>query len=115
MYRFNSDLFYANANRFADEVRILIARAPTPVRWFVVDAGPITDIDYTAAQAVRDLLDHLTAKGIGIVFARVSPYLRSDLDRHRITAAVGEARIFTTLHEAIEAVRSGALGVSLDR
>jgi sulfate permease, SulP family len=115
VYRFNSDLFYANANRFTDEVRSLVERAPTPVRWFVIDAGPISDIDYSAAQAVRELLDHLTDKRVGIVFARVSPYLRSDLDRHQITAAIGEARIFTTLHEAIEAVRSGALGVSLER
>jgi len=115
VYRFNSDLFYANANRFTDEVRILVERAPTPVRWFVIDAGPITDIDYSAAQAVRDLLDHLTNQGVGIVFARVSPYLRFDLDRHQITAAIGEARVFTTLHEAITAVRSGALGMSIDR
>jgi MFS superfamily sulfate permease-like transporter len=115
VYRFNSDLFYANANRFTDEVRSLVERAPTPVRWFVIDAGPISDIDYSAAQAVRELLDQLTGKRVGIVFARVSPYLRSDLDRHQITAAIGEARIFTTLHEALEAARSGALGVSLDR
>jgi high affinity sulfate transporter 1 len=115
VYRFNSDLFYANANRFADEVRSLVKRAPTPIRWFIVDAGAITDIDYSAAQSLRDLLDDLAHQGVGIVFARVSPYLRSDLDRHRITAAIGEARIFTTLHEAIVAVRGGALGAPAER
>ena len=45
VYRFGADLFYANDNRFADEVRALVERAPTPVRWFIVDAGAITDID----------------------------------------------------------------------
>ena len=104
VYRFDSDLFYANANRFAVEVRALVEGAPTPIRWFIVDAGAITDIDYSAAQAIRDLLDDLTRQRIAVVFARVSPYLRSDMDRHRITAAVGETRIFTTLHEAIAAV-----------
>jgi SulP family sulfate permease len=39
------------------------------------------------------------------VFARVSPYLRSDMDRHHITEAVGVQWIFTTLHDAITAVR----------
>ncbi len=105
VYRFNSDLFYANGGRFADEVRLLVKRAPTPVRWFIVDAGPITDIDYSAAQSVRDLLEDLSRQGVGIIFARVSPYLRSDMDRHRITTAIGETRIFATLHEAITAVR----------
>jgi sulfate permease, SulP family len=114
VYRFNSDLFYANANRFADEVRGLIAHAPTPIRWFIVDAGPITDVDYSAAQSVRDLLDGLTNQGVGVVFARVSPYLRSDMDRLRITASIGESRIFSTLHEAIEAVRDVTPGISAE-
>ena len=101
----NSDLFYANAARFADEVRLLVKHAPTPVRWFIVDAGPITDIDYSAAQSLRDLLEELSRQGVCVIFARVSPYLRSDVDRHRITTAIGETRIFATLHEAIATVR----------
>jgi len=105
VYRFGADLFYANVNRFADEVRGLVERAPTPVRWFIVDAGAITDIDYSAAQSVLDLLDNLGGQGVGVVFARVSPYLRSDMDRHGIAAAIGEVRIFATLHEAIASVR----------
>ena len=109
VYRFGADLFYANDNRFADEVRCLVERAPTPVQWFIVDAGAITDIDYSAAQSIRDLLDDLGRQGVGMVFARVSLYLRSDTDRHGVTAAIGETRIFMTLHEAIAAVRFGAL------
>ena len=105
--RFGSDLFFANVNRFADQVRALVECAPTPVRWFIVDASAITDVDYSAAQSIRDLLDELARRGVHVVFARVSPYLRSDMDRHHITAAVGEKWIFTTLHEAIAAVRLG--------
>ncbi|MGA2058573.1 MAG: SulP family inorganic anion transporter [Bradyrhizobium sp.] len=115
IYRFNSDLFYANAHRFTDEVRSLVKHAPTPTRWFIVDAGAITDIDYSAAKSVRDLLDDLARQKVGIVFARVSPYLRSDMDRHQITTTIGEAQIFTTLHEAIVAVRNDQLGISLNR
>ncbi len=39
-------------HRFADEVRALVAHAPTPVRRFVVDAGAITDLDYSAARTL---------------------------------------------------------------
>jgi sulfate permease, SulP family len=114
IYRFDADLFYANENRFVDEVRALVQHATTPVSWFIVDAGAITDIDYSAAQSVRDLLDELDCQGVGMVFARVSSYLRSDMDRHGITAAIGETQIFTTLHEAIAAVRFGALSSRAD-
>ncbi len=108
IYRFGADLFYANQDRFADEVRSLVEQAPTPVRWFIVDAGAITDIDYSAAQTVRDLLADLTRQNVAVIFGRVSPYLRSDMDRHRITAAVGSNRIFETLHEAVALAHGGA-------
>jgi sulfate permease, SulP family len=107
VYRFGADLFYANADRFAEEVRSLVDKAPVPVRWFVVDASAVTDLDYSAARTVRDLLDELQAKNVGLAFARVSAYLRTDLGRHDIIAKVGESRIFATLHEALAAVRAG--------
>ena len=109
IYRFGADLFYANDSRFVDEVRGLVERAPNPVQWFIVDAAAITDMDYSAAQSLRDLLKELSRQKVGMVFARVSPYLRSDMDRHGITAVMGERQIFSTLHEAIEAVHSGSL------
>ena len=59
-------------------------------------------------KSIRDLLDELARQEVGMVFARVNPYLRSDMDRHGITAAIRETRVFTTLHEAIAAVRGGA-------
>ncbi len=106
VYRFGADLFYANADRFADEVRALVDSAPTPVRWFVMDASAITQVDYSAARTVLDLLDELAAKKVNVALGRVNPFLRADLDRHGITAKLGEARIFETLHEAIAAARS---------
>ena len=115
IYRFGADLFYANDRRFTDEVRTLVEHAPTPVRWFIVEADAITDIDYSAARSIRELLDDLARQKVGMMFARVSPYLRSDMDRHGITAAIGEARIFTTLHDAIAAARGGAPGPGVER
>ncbi len=115
VYRFGADLFYANTDRFADQVRALVAHAPTPVRWFVVDAGPMTDLDYSAARSVRDLIDDLTARHVGLVFARVTPDLRLDMDRHGITAAIGEACVFGTLHEALAAVHGGAQALKADK
>ena len=103
VYRFGADLFYANANRFCDEVRALVAAAPTPVRHFVVDCSAITDLDYSAAQSLRDLLDHLRERHVTVLFARVNPYMRSDMDRHQLTPVVGDSHVFSTLHESLAA------------
>ena len=115
IYRFGADLFYANYARFINDVQALVDRAPTPIRCFVVDASAITDLDFSAASAIRDLLADLTARNVTIVFARVSPYLRADMDRHGITAAAGADHLFATLHEAIAAVRAVVETQSLRR
>jgi SulP family sulfate permease len=111
VYRFGADLFYANAHRFVDEVRELVQRAPTPVRWFIVDCGAITDIDYSAAQSMRELLNDLAARHVVVIFGRVNRYMRSDMERHCITPVIGETRICATLHEAIAMAHGGAVGI----
>jgi len=107
VYRFGADLFYANENRFADEVRALVGRAPTPVRWLVIDAGAIGDLDYSAARTLRDLCEELAYARVELIFGRVGAFLRSDMDRHGITAVIGASRIFRTLHEALAAAHVG--------
>lgn len=102
VYRFGADLFYANDHFFVGQVRKLIRNAPHPVRRFVIDAAAITAVDYSAARSVSDLCRTLISGGVDIVFARVSPYLRADMERHGITEVLGERRIFATLHEALE-------------
>jgi sulfate permease, SulP family len=73
IHRFRADLFYANDHRFTGEVRTLVEHATTPVRWFIVDAGAITDIDYSAARSLRELFDDLARQDVGVIFSRVIP------------------------------------------
>ena len=70
VYRFNATLFYANANRFADDVYALIDRAPSPVEWFILDGSSLAHIDYSAGVALEKLFDFLEARGVKIVLAR---------------------------------------------
>lgn len=106
LYRFGADLFYANAARFAEESLALVDGAPSPVRWFVIEADAITNLDYTAARVVQSLIDQLARRHVGIAFARVSASLRSDMDRHGVTAAVGGDKLFATRHDMLAAIRS---------
>ncbi len=103
IYRFGAALFYANADRFSEEVRGLVGPAPSPVRWLVVDAEAITNVDYTAARVVLQLQQDLAGCGVELAFARVSPELKADLDRHHLTEAIGSERIFPRLRDALAA------------
>ncbi len=98
IYRFGAPLFYANAGRFADEIRGL---AGPGVRWVLVDAGAITKVDYSAARTIRELLTELADRHVGLAVAHVEPELQADLDRHQLTGLIGPAQVFDKLHDAI--------------
>ncbi len=103
IYRFGAPLFYANAGRFAEEILTIVGPSPSPVRWVMVDAEAITNVDYTAAGVVRELYKDLAQMGVSLAFARVSPYLKADLDRHHVTELVGAELLFPRLHDALNA------------
>jgi len=107
IYRFGAGLFYANVGHFAAQSRALVERAP--VRWLVVDAGAITNVDYSAARALRQLQQDLTRDGVALVLVHVEGDLQADLDRHRLTDTIGRRCIFATLHEALATIRQRPL------
>ena len=108
LYRFGAALFYANAGRFLEEVSLVVQPMPSGVRWVVVDAEAMTHVDYTAARVVMTLKKNLTEAGVELAFARLPWELRSDFDRHHLIEAIGPARIFDRLHDAIAAFERSA-------
>jgi len=103
IYRFGAALFYANAYQFAKEIRDLAGPAPSSLRWLVVDAEAITNIDYTAAHVVRQLQSEMVSKGIALAFARMASSLQADFVRHGLVDAIGTRYIFNHLHDALTA------------
>lgn len=109
LYRFGADLFYANANRCADELLALVEGAPHPVAWVVIEADAITNLDYTAARVIVLLLQELRRRNIHLAFARVSSSLRADMDRHGVTASIGTDNLFSSRHGALAAAGHSGL------
>ena len=103
IYRFGAPLFYANAGRFAQEIRTIVGSPPSSVRWVVVDAEAISNLDYTAARGWLRLQKDLAEDEVVLAFARVPPSLKADLDRHHITEVVGSNLLFPRLHDALDA------------
>ena len=106
VYWFGSDLFYANIDRFATQVRKLATESPSPVLWLVVDTGAITSVDYTAGGALKELVKDLAQHGVELVFAHISESLKADLNRHGLTEVIGPNRQFETLRECLAAYAS---------
>ncbi len=86
----------------------MVQPMPSAVKWVVVDAEAMTHMDYTAARIVVRLKKNLDEAGVELGFARVPWDLRSDLDRHHVTDAIGPGRIFNRLLDAIAAFETSA-------
>jgi sulfate permease, SulP family len=99
VYRFAVGLFYANAERLSDEVMGLL-EGPEPVRWLVLDADAIDDVDYTAGKTLAELADRLAGRGVVFAVAAASDHLRDELDHFGLTARIGDARYYDTVGAA---------------
>jgi MFS superfamily sulfate permease-like transporter len=102
-YHFGAALYYANASRFADEILAVVGPSPIPVRWLIVDAEAITQVDYSAARTVMELKKNLTKAGVVFGFARVPWNTKTDFERHHLTETTDPPLLFNRLHDALDA------------
>jgi len=103
IYRFGASLFYANAGRFSQDALNIVGSAPSAIRWLVVDAEAITNVDYTAARLLKSLIPELSQRGVTLAFARVDTSLHADLVRHQLTDKIGQEYLFPRIHDALAA------------
>jgi SulP family sulfate permease len=103
LYRFGAALFYANANRFAEEIQTLAGTAPSGVRWVIVDAEAMTNIDYSAARVIAELNNELAIGDVALGFARMPWDARADFERHHLSEIIPPERIFDRLHDSLAA------------
>ena len=101
LFRWDAPLFFANAELFSERVLAAVAASPTPVRWVVVAAEPVTSVDVTAADVVCDLDDRLRDAGIEFCFAELKDPVKDKLKRFGIYTRLGEDTFFATLGEAV--------------
>ena len=102
IFRFDSPLFFANANTFRDQVLALADTDPCP-QWILVAAEPITDIDTTAADMLEDLDIRLNEKGVSLVFAEMKSRVRDRVERYELTGTINPEHFYPTISEAVRA------------
>jgi MFS superfamily sulfate permease-like transporter len=94
IFRWDAPLFFANAEVFADRLRQAIASSPTPVRWVIVAAEPVTDLDTTAADALMQLDEELASEGVDLRFAEMKGPVKDQLKRYGLFERLGGADHF---------------------
>jgi SulP family sulfate permease len=103
VYRFYAPLLFSNCGHFADRVRELIETSAEPVRWFLLDAQAITDIDITAAEELQALHKELQQRGVALKIAHANRPLRDTLVKTGLAQEINEESFYHSVHECVEA------------
>jgi MFS superfamily sulfate permease-like transporter len=105
IYRFGASLYFANATFFEEEVEKLFTQSAMPVKWFVLDAEAINDMDTTGEETLHQVLTWLAKRGVAVAVSRANPYTTALLKHYHLLELIGENRLYPTNRHAITAFR----------
>jgi MFS superfamily sulfate permease-like transporter len=104
VYRFEANLFYANASFFVEEMLRLVTTAKTPMHGLVLDLTGIDDIDYTAAKMLLQVKGELNKRGIALVSVAISGDAIDHLRRYGLPGEDFDKRVYPTVDAAVAAL-----------
>ena len=101
---FQAPLLFANAQTFKHGMIDMIDACDDPPVLVVLEASGIADIDFTAAQALTEVIRHCRAAHIRFAIARLeSMRAQNALDRFGVLAELGPDYLFHSVDEAVKA------------
>ncbi len=103
IFRFDAELFYANASRFTDDVKALVEGAPEPVRWVLIDASSLDDVDYSAGLQLKGLAAFLDARQVTFALVRGDDELLDSLRTYGVVGDSSSTRVYTRLKDGLAA------------
>ncbi|WP_368623441.1 SulP family inorganic anion transporter [Paraburkholderia sp. BR13444] len=102
LFRWDAPLFFANAEQFQERLLEAVADSPAPVKRVVVAAEPVTSVDVTSADMLRELTRSLDERGIALHFAEMKDPVRDKLRRFELTDLIGDACFHPTVSSAVD-------------
>ena len=108
LYRFDGPLTFFNSDYFKQRALAAADAASPGLKWFVIDAIPISQIDITGLYALRDLRERLATRGTALVLAGRKTEFLIWLREAGLYQPEHETWIFPTLRQALKAYQRDA-------
>ncbi|MGK7913276.1 MAG: SulP family inorganic anion transporter [Synechococcus sp.] len=108
IYRYDAPLCFANADDFKQRAwsaiqELQFGEAGEMVKWFVLNAESISEIDVTAFDMLNEFHAELASNGIHFCMAKVKQDLYVQLQRSGLLARMGADGVFPTISSAVSA------------
>jgi high affinity sulfate transporter 1 len=103
IFRFDSALFFSNAEYLQNEVLTDVAAAEEPIRRVLVAGETLNDIDTTGTDQLIKLRADLERDGIELTFAEVRDPVRDMMRRAGAEEAIGAENFYGSVDEGVRA------------
>ncbi|MBF0570704.1 MAG: SulP family inorganic anion transporter [Candidatus Omnitrophica bacterium] len=102
LYRFAHTIYYANAQQLFDQVIGFVEGAEPPLSCLCIDASAVADVDFSAAETLREIFCILRARGVRLVWANVIDSVKAELDKYEIPKLMGEDAFFQNISDVVD-------------
>lgn len=99
--RIDAPLSFINIQEITDYIQRFLNEEPQ-TKEIIVDAGPVSHLDATAADGLHTMLEELNQKGVRLVFCDVIGPVRDTMKQTGLTKTIGKENLFLSLSEAVE-------------
>ncbi|MFK8058793.1 MAG: SulP family inorganic anion transporter [Polaribacter sp.] len=107
IFRFDAQLFYANANYFRDKLDEMTDKKGNELKLIVLDAESINRVDSTGVEMLKERIKFCKKKGITFYFAGVKGPVRDDLFRSGILQIIDINHFFMRANDAVKFYKTG--------
>jgi high affinity sulfate transporter 1 len=105
IFRWDAQLFFANAEIFKAEALAAIAKAQTSTKVLVIAADAITGIDISAADVLVDLCEKLEEQDVRLWFAGLKGPVKDLLKHYGVIHGLGPDSFHPTVGRAVNVYR----------
>jgi high affinity sulfate transporter 1 len=102
VYRYDSPLFFANAQNFKQRALASVDER-TDVEWLLLNFEANVHVDLTSVDVIGELLDELDERDIALALARVKRDTFVELEQAGLIDRIGADHVFETLPTAVVA------------
>ncbi|MBK9228676.1 MAG: SulP family inorganic anion transporter [Ignavibacteria bacterium] len=102
IYRFDAPILFFNSDHFTRRARQITSEQEDNVRYLLIDAGSIINMDITAADTLISLVEELRSRGIGFGIAEIKGNLRRMFTDSGLEETIGSQNIFETVEVGVQ-------------
>jgi len=103
--RIDASFGFANAEFLKDFILTTVRESSQPIKYVIIDASSVNDLDLTALQALESIAQFLKEKGVELYITGAKGPVRDVFERTGFFDRLGRDHFFLSPHRAVQFIK----------